>query len=71
MSQNKIDFEKSLSKLEEIIEKLENGECSLDESISLFEQGVKYTNDCKKALEKAEKKIISLTEAEKELEEDD
>ena len=59
MASQNIDFEKSLNELEKIIEKLENGECSL-------EQGIKYTNDCKKALEKAEKKIITLTQAERE-----
>ncbi|MBR6510301.1 MAG: exodeoxyribonuclease VII small subunit [Clostridia bacterium] len=66
MSSQTIDFEKSLNELEIIIDKLENGECSLEESIALFEQGMKYTNDCKKALEKAEKKIITLTQAERE-----
>lgn len=66
MSCEKIDFEKSLNELEKIIEKLENGNCSLEESISLFEQGMKYTNECKNALEQAEKKIITLTQAESE-----
>ena len=66
MSSEKIDFEKSLNELEKIIEKLENGDCSLEESITLFELGMKHTNDCKKALEKAEKKIITLTQAESE-----
>ncbi len=66
MAENKFDFEKSLSELEKIISKLESNDCTLEESISLFEKGVKYTNECKKALEKAEKKIVMLTEAESE-----
>lgn len=68
MAENKMNFEKSLSELEKIISKLEIGECTLEESITLFEQGIKYTNECRKALEKAQKKIVSLTEAEQEAE---
>ena len=66
MGNGNINFEKSLNELENIINKLENGECSLDESIKLFEQGVKHTDECRKALENAKQKIISLTEAEEE-----
>lgn len=62
--ENKIDFEKSLSELEKILEKLESGECSLDESIKLFEKGVKYTSECRDALKSAKEKIITLTELE-------
>ena len=39
MAENKIDFEKSLSELEKIVAQLGSGECSLDESIKLFEKG--------------------------------
>lgn len=66
MAENKLDFEKSLNSLEKIIEKLESGECTLEESIDLFEQGMKHTNECRTALETAQKKIITLTELEKE-----
>ena len=66
MSDNKIDFEKSLDELEKIVEKLERGECTLDESIKLFEQGVKYTSECRTALKNAKEKITTLTELEKE-----
>lgn len=59
-------FEKSLNQLEDIINKLENDSVSLDESIALFEKGVKLSNECRKTLETAEQKIISLTEAESE-----
>ena len=44
MALDKIDFEKSLGELEKIIAKLESGECTLEESISLFEQGMKHTD---------------------------
>ena len=71
MAEKTLNFEESLFELEKIINRLESGECSLEESISLFENGVKYTNDCRNALEKAEKKIISLTSAEQEAYEND
>lgn len=61
-----LNFEKSLNQLENIINKLENDDVSLDEAIVLFEQGVKLSGDCRKTLETAEQKIISLTEAESE-----
>ncbi len=70
MSENKIDFEKSLAALEEIVAKLEGGECSLDESIKLFEQGVKYTSECRDALKNAKERIINLTDLEKEVNDD-
>lgn len=66
MAQNNIDFEKSLSELEKIIQKLEKGECSLEESITLFEQGIKYTDECRSALVNAKNRITDLTEAESE-----
>ena len=58
------NFEKSLSELENIIKKLESEDVSLDESIALFEKGVVLSNECRKTLEKAENKIITLTDAE-------
>ena len=66
MAEKNIDFEKSLDELEKIISKLESNDCTLEESIALFEKGVKYTGECRKALEKAEKKIIMLNDAEAE-----
>ena len=66
MSDKTIDFEKSLSSLEKIVEQLEKGDISLEESISLFEEGMKNSLDCKKALENAKTKIVELTEFEAE-----
>ena len=63
MSKN-TDFEKSLDELEKIVEELQNGDISLDESIKLFEKGMELTNDCRKTLEPARQKITSLTEEE-------
>ena len=64
MSDNKLDFEKNLGELEEVIEKLENGECSLEESIDLFEKGIKYTKQCRTALDNAQKRITELSSLE-------
>ena len=59
-------FEKNLERLEDIVKKLEDGRCSLDESIKLLEEGIKLSGDCNKTLEKAKQKIKLLEEAEKE-----
>ncbi len=60
----KIDFEKSLKELEEVAAKLEKGDCTLEESISLFEKGMANVKDCQAALKEAEIKITQLSEAE-------
>ena len=61
MEQN---FENKLNELEKIVSKLESNEISLDEAIKLFEDGVKISDDCRKILENAERKIKTLTESE-------
>jgi len=55
-------FEEQLKALEQVVERLERGELSLDESVRLFEEGVKLSNACKKELEAAEGKIQVLVE---------
>lgn len=57
------DFEKSFKELEKIADSLENEKISLDESILLFEKGVKLSKECTEYLENTKQKIISLTEA--------
>ena len=69
MSRN-ADFEKSISELENIVAQLESGDITLDESIKLFERGTKLTKDCRNTLETAKQKIITLTEAEEENEQE-
>ena len=54
-------FEQSMSELERIVEALEAGEMSLDESLKQFERGVKLTQDCTSALKQAELSIKKLT----------
>ncbi len=56
-------FEDSLAELETIVQKLEQGEVDLDESLKFFEQGVELYNFCKKELEQASKKIEILAKS--------
>ncbi len=60
------DFEKSLKELEEIANSLEKEQTSLDDAVTLFENGIKLSKECSDYLESARQKIISLTDAEKE-----
>ena len=53
-------FEKSVEELDAIVQKMESGELSLDESLQLFEQGVKLTRSCQETLAQAEIKIEKL-----------
>lgn len=53
-------FEDSLKNLETIVDKLEKGDLSLEESLKLFEQGVGLAATCKKELEAAEGKVETL-----------
>ena len=54
------DFEASLAELEAIVEKLEQGELSLDDSLKQFERGVQLTRICQTALTQAEHKVEIL-----------
>lgn len=59
---NKIDFEKELKRLEEISLKMENKTISLDESIALYEEGMKITKKLEEALKEASKKVEVVIE---------
>ena len=56
----KNNFEKDLSRLEEISRKLEEDNLELEEAISMFEEGVKLSKSCLKTLRDAEIKITEL-----------
>lgn len=58
--QRKGEFEKSLTRLEEVVKRLESAELSLDEAMKLFEEGVKLSRDCQKQLEEAEGRVEIL-----------
>jgi len=60
-----LSFEKALAELEKIVEKLEEGGLSLNESLALFEKGVKLSRYLREELQKAEKKVEILLKDEK------
>jgi len=62
------DFEHSLADLQVLVERLENGELSLEDSLSSFEQGIRLTRECQAALAQAEQKVQLLLERDGELE---
>ncbi|MDO9424051.1 MAG: exodeoxyribonuclease VII small subunit [Methylobacter sp.] len=55
-------FEDSLVELEQLVNQLEQGELSLEESLKSFERGVNLTRTCQKALQEAEQKVQILIE---------
>lgn len=56
------NFEKSMNELEKLVDKLEQGELSLEESLKQFEKGIQLTKKCQKALSDAEQKVMMLNE---------
>lgn len=64
-----LDFEQSLTDLQNLVERLETGELSLEDSLTAFEQGIRLTRDCQAALAQAEQKVQILMERDGELEE--
>ena len=53
-------FEQSLKELESLVEKMEQGDLSLEDSLSHFERGVQLSRACQKALKEAEQKVEIL-----------
>jgi len=64
---NSNEFEQSLSELEQLVESMETGELSLEDSLNAFEKGVKLTRDCQTKLNAAEQKVELLMEKQGEL----
>jgi len=56
------NFEKSIKELEKLVDQLETGELSLENSLKHFEKGIKLTRECQDALKKAEQKVQVLIE---------
>ncbi len=54
------NFEKSLAELETLVETMENGEISLEDSLKHFERGISLTRACQQALEEADQKVKIL-----------
>ena len=63
MAKGEKSFEELMTSLEEITNQLESDKLSLDESVKLFEEGMKISKDCNEKLESAEKKITILLNA--------
>jgi exodeoxyribonuclease VII small subunit len=62
------DFETALAELETLVETLEQGDISLEESLKLFERGVTLTRSCQKSLKEAEQKVQILLQKDGEAE---
>ena len=56
-------FEDSLERIEEIVERLEGGDLTLDESLSLFQEGVELSRGCQSVLDEAQRRIELLIRA--------
>ena len=56
-----VSFEQAIEQLEEIVHRLEDQKCGLDESLALYEEGVKLLKQCRAKLDEAEQKIRLLT----------
>ncbi len=57
-----LDFEAAIKELESLVERMEQGDQSLEQSLKDFERGVELTRTCQKALKQAEQKVQLLLE---------
>lgn len=57
---NSLNFEASLEELERIVKDLEKGELPLEQSLALFETGMRLSSECKRQLEEAESRVEIL-----------
>lgn len=57
-----IDFESALKELESLVEKMEQGDIRLEDSLQYFERGIELTRHCQQALQEAEQKVQVLLE---------
>ena len=60
MAVKKQSFEESMARLSSIGAQLDKGECGLDQSLKLFEEGAKLAGQCEELLDKAEQKVTLL-----------
>ena len=56
------DFEATLAELETLVDEMEHGDISLEDSLKKFERGIELTRTCQKALQDAEQKVRMLVE---------
>ncbi len=57
-----VKFEQAMARLEAIVTELEKGDLPLDESLKIFEEGIRLSKNCLKVLEEAERKIEVLVQ---------
>ena len=55
-----VNFEESLAELEDLVEQMEEGDLSLEESLAAFEKGIRLARDCQDALKQAEQRVQVL-----------
>ena len=60
MAVKKQSFEEAMVRLEAVVAQLEKGECGLDQSLKLFEEGAKLAGQCEQLLDQAEQKVNLL-----------
>lgn len=58
-----LDFEQSLSQLEEVVQRLERGDLPLEEGVAAFEKGISLSRQCQNRLDAAEKRVEELLAA--------
>ena len=63
-AKKKLDFEASMTRLEEIVTLLERGEAPLEQAMAMFEEGAKLLRECTTQLDRAEQKVVLLTAGE-------
>jgi exodeoxyribonuclease VII small subunit len=64
LREEEVKFEDALARLEEIVQSLESGNLSLEESLALYEEGMRLSSICSKKLSEAELRIQVLTKEE-------
>ncbi|MEW6038666.1 MAG: exodeoxyribonuclease VII small subunit [Pseudomonadota bacterium] len=62
MARKPLSFEEALAELEQLVERMEQGNLPIEESLKLFERGIELTRTCQKALQDAEQKVQILLE---------
>ncbi len=61
-TEKSLDFEQAMERLESLVNQMENGNLSIEQSLQSFEEGIRLTRQCQKILEDAEQKVKVLTE---------
>jgi exodeoxyribonuclease VII small subunit len=67
-SRKTLNFEKALAELEALVERMEEGDMSLEESLKAFENGIRLTQQCQQALSEAQQRVQMLMQKDGEIE---